>query len=209
MADLIITNTGQELQNAQLRSYTKRILNCGANIRKQMLKVARYLYEIDAKELYKEDGFANTREYAHSVLGIKKAQCYHLIGIGRDYIDAKSYESKLPHGENDYNSTQLIALLPLKSPSLALELAEREVITPEMSIKGIKDVVNQYKPQKEKETHDEEESTSDEPIEANATAIETLHNIRIEREGEEVRIILDDSPVNMPTLLDVLGKYFG
>lgn len=157
MTNEIIKTGEYEIANTKLRNYTQQIFKQGLNIKKSFARIAVILVKIDESKCYEQDGFDNVQDYANKVLGWKSANTYAMLKVGREYIDSKTYESVLPHGEQDYTTSQLQALLPLKSVDKALELAENNEINPEMTVKAIKDVVKSYT----KKTNDVKEETND------------------------------------------------
>lgn len=215
--DIMLTNGYGNLTDKALIKYTDRIMGLGVNIRKSMLKVAHILSIIDEKEHYASDGFASVAEYAESVLGIKKSQTNNLVRIGRIFVNGYSGESVLPHETNDdYNSTQLVALLPLKSQELALDLANSGVINPHMTVKDIKEAIEPYKPTKAvSESGEGEESEATETVHANAEdvaaiAYEKVEVITIEKtpDGTYVAFVGDDNvSITIEELVEHIGTY--
>ena len=144
--EIIKNNEEIQLTNTKLRNYTEQIYKQGLNIKKAFARVATILVKIDDSKCYEQDGFESVHDYALQVVGWKHATTSAMLRIGREYIDGKTLESVLPHvAGNDYSNSQLQALLPLKSVDTAKTLAEREIISPEMTVKEIKKIVKDYK----------------------------------------------------------------
>lgn len=215
--DIITTKAAQELiSDKTLAKYTYQIMNLGINIRKSMLKVASLLSSIDEKELYAREGFSSTAEYSERILGIKKSQANNMVRVGKLFVDGKTRESILPHGDrSDYNLTQLVVLLPLKSAEKALELANDGIISPDMTVQQIKDAIEPYKPAKALASGDSEgeSDTESTTVHADASdvaeiAYERIEAITIERKpsGEYVAF-LDDVSITIDELLAHIAQY--
>lgn len=194
MTTEIIKNYENTIQNTKLRNFTEQIYKQGLNIKKSFARVAAILVKIDESKCYEQDGFTSVQDYAEKVLGWKQANTYAMLKVGRDYIDGKTYESVLPHAEgNDYSTSQLQALLPLKSVDVAKELAENEEITPNMTVKQIKDVVKAYNHKDDVETDVEEVSEDSETEEIiEVTPLTVLHTIQIVKDAEGVTFFMVD-----------------
>jgi hypothetical protein len=144
--------------NERLTEITNDIISHITSMQEHGLVVAARLAEVKDLELWKGtfDSFA---EYTEGCFGLKKSQAYKLAAIGRDYVantDPKApitstlYDGCVNMGyENDYSATQLIQLLPLKSPEKAKELQLSGDINPTMSASQIKAVVDENKPPRE------------------------------------------------------------
>lgn len=164
MADIIKIDYSvlPSIKNEQLRAFTNMLASEIANMHKYMIRASVVLAAIDASKCYEEDGFESIHDYTAHVLGIKKAQSYAILKVGKEYIDTNSMQSKLPHkGENDYTMTQLQALLPLKSVDTAIEVANQGLINPDMTVKQIKAVVKDYRESLDGENNDVVEATAE------------------------------------------------
>ena len=136
----LTTITNQKLTNKDLKDYTKKLKNCGDNIRKNYIKISFLLNEIEQTECYLDDGFEDTNDYASKVLNIQKTTTYNLLKIGKEFIAENGERTVLTDKGNDYGVSQLQALLPL-GVDKAKELHNNEVISPEMSVRQIKGIV--------------------------------------------------------------------
>ena len=138
----LTTKTTTTLTNKDLKDYTTKIKKCGDNIRKNYIKIAHLLTEVDATECYLDDGFENTCDYAAQVLGIQKTTTYNMLKIGKDYIAENGERTILTEKGADYSASQIQALLPLGVDKVK-EINEEGVISPEMSVRQIKHLVSQ------------------------------------------------------------------
>lgn len=190
--ELQITN--REFKSKKLQQLTNSIYKQGLSIKKSYARIAIALSKIDESKCYEIDGFESVHDYAKQVLGINKSTSYAFLKIGYEYVDSKSLESVLKHDEgNDYSISQLQAILPLKSVDTAKELAESNYINPDMSVKEIKEAVDNYINPKERD----EEGEENEQIEVEAveeSSIEVLDTIAIckDSDGHIVYMINDE-----------------
>lgn len=151
MTNEIVVKEMPEIQNKELKKYTNRIQRLGMNIRSNMLAIAYTIAQIDASGCYADDGFESVHEYTAAVCGIKRAQSYAMLSVGRDYltqVNSKSFavETILDHTSGkDYSLSQVQALLPLKDANKAVELSVNGVISSDMSVKQIKDIVKEIR----------------------------------------------------------------
>lgn len=157
MKELMIVeqNTQVTFINEDLNKATQKIFTVGSRIQKNLYEIAYILAKVEERELYTEDGFKNTAEYAQKTFGFKKTMAYSLLKIGKDFTTSK-HESILPHEKgNDFSVTQVEKCLPLKDPEKVIELVVAEEITPEMSAKEISQVIKtKLPPKKPKATAD-------------------------------------------------------
>ena len=109
MSDLIINNSASS-QLPKLKSEAlaekammcARILNGLANsTRLAANDVARILCEIDAGELYKDDGYKSTADFAEKALSLKKSTVSTLLGAGKRFLQSGS-KNPLPN-QTAYN----------------------------------------------------------------------------------------------------------
>ena len=151
MADEITVKEIPEIQNKELKKYTNRIQRLGMNIRSNMLAIAYTIAQIDASGCYADDGFESVHEYTAAVCGIKKSQSYAMLSVGRDYltqVNSKSFavETILDHTSGkDYSLSQVQALLPLKDVNKAVDLSVKGVISSDMTVQQIKDIVKKIR----------------------------------------------------------------
>lgn len=139
MEELIKTTT--TLENKDLKSYTTKIRNCGENIRKNYIKIAHLLNEVDKTECFLDDGFIDVQDYTSQVLGIQKTTCYNLLKIAKEYISEDGTKTILATDKADYSISQVQALLPLGKDE-AKTLCDNGTIMPDMSVRQIKKIVS-------------------------------------------------------------------
>lgn len=109
MSDLIINNsvsihlpTFKSAALADKAATCARILNGLANsTRLAANDVARILCEIDSGELYKEDGYKSTADFAEKALSLKKSTVSTLLGAGKRFLQSDS-KNPLPN-QTAYN----------------------------------------------------------------------------------------------------------
>ncbi len=150
----LTTITTQKLVNKELKDYTKKLKNCGDNIRKNYIKISFLLNEIESSECYLDDGFEDTIDYASKVLNIQKTTTYNLLKIGKEFIAESGERTVLTDKGNDYGVSQLQALLPV-GVERAKELHNEGTITPDMSVRQIKQIIkSETNPEPEDEDND-------------------------------------------------------
>ena len=135
-----LTSKKLTLVDKDLKDYTTKIKKCGDNIRKNYIKIARLLSEVDAKDCYLEDGFESVVDYAGQVLGIQKTTAYNMLKIGKEYIAESGDRTILTDTGADYSVSQIQALLPLGVEKVK-EINDEGTINPEMSVRQIKNLV--------------------------------------------------------------------
>lgn len=109
MSDLITTNAAsinlpsfKSPALAEKAATCARILNGLANsTRLAANDVARILCEIDAGELYKDDGYKSTADFAEKALSLKKSTVSTLLGAGKRFLQSDS-NNPLPN-QTAYN----------------------------------------------------------------------------------------------------------
>lgn len=132
--------------NKELAKATKRIVFIGTQIQKNLYEVAHILADVDARGLYKDDGFKSVVDYAGKTFGFKKSMAYSLLSVGKEYTDAEKLESNLPHEEgHDFSTTQIQRVLPIGDRQKVVEYVEAGAITPDMSCAEIQKFVKSLK----------------------------------------------------------------
>ena len=175
------------------------------------MKIARELFEIESTECYLDDGFTDTQDFASKVLNIQKTTCYNLIAIGRDFLNEDGTRTALTEKGNDYGVSQLQILLPL-GVEKAKELHDDEVISPDMSVRQLKEVI---KAETKGEAEDEDEDESDDVIdtegeETNEEHIRILADIQILEDGTTLVNGDDGDDLNelYDAIKDLVDTYF-
>lgn len=168
----VLAFTNKKLQNA-----TMQIMQIAGKIRNNWFEVGAIIAEVDAQELYKDDGFNNVHEWTTRAFNIKKSMSYDLLKIGKEYtreiLSEKGrtlgYECNLevPDSSENFALTQVIRMLPAGHEK-AQELVTAKVITPGMTStaigKVIKGLTAKDEPTEEPEATDNNEP-KDEPTE--------------------------------------------
>lgn len=148
-----------------LQDVTNKVYAIGDNIKNEVYKIAWLIAMVDARGMYANDGFETVHEWTAQAFGFKKTLSYNLLKIGNEYtrevISRKSkvtgYCSNLlpvpvdldengnplpsePAPIKDFSVSQLSAMLPVGHRE-AEDLVREQVITPDMTVKQIKDIV--------------------------------------------------------------------
>lgn len=124
-----------ELQAIQIPLKNKRLQKATSDIRKlelasnrNLFKIASILKAVEENNLYMDDGFKNTTEYGHEVLGYKKTSVSTMIRVAQRFIDDQTGETVFPHSPgNDYSMFQLTELLTLSDESIGDLIASGEL----------------------------------------------------------------------------------
>jgi hypothetical protein len=203
-----------QITNTKLRNYTEQIFKQGLSIKKSFAKIATILVKIEDSKCYEADGYESVQDYALKVLGWKSANTYAMLKVGRDYLDPKTAESVLPHETgNDYSTSQLQALLPLKSVDTAKDLAGNGEISPDMTVKEIKNVVKTFKAGTTKsEGEDTNKETSEnnddkDAIEIPAWSILYSFEIMQDAKNGNITFMLDGEETSKNSIIDILKKF--
>jgi hypothetical protein len=217
MANEMMVKVSNDLNMANPR-LTRVTLDIIANLndmRNHGLTVAMLLAEVKYGELWK-DTFSSYQEYAETCFGIKKAQAYKLAAVGCNFVsnsDTGYAHSVICSGTDDYSTTQLIELLPLKSTDTAKQLHDEGRINPHMSTREIKAVVDEVKPTREKaengEGNDEGEDTESAHIEVKPENVFTLkHTITIEENAEGIAaLFIDGEQATKKAVLELISSH--
>ena len=115
-------------------------------IQKSFVKIGWYLKHIRDNELYKEDGYANIWECAADQLGYSQSTASRFINICEKF--SKDHNSpELDSKYAGFDKSQMIEMLPMEPEQL-------EKITPDMTVKQIRDIKLENKGQKEEKDCD-------------------------------------------------------
>lgn len=185
-----LTSKKLTLIDKDLKDYTTKIKKCGDNIRKNYIKIAHLLTEVDTKECYLEDGFENTQDYAAQVLGIQKTTTYNLLKIGKEYISEDGERTILTDKGADYSVSQIQALLPLGVDRVK-EINEEGTITPEMSVRQIKSIVsgivkNEHPDYEEENVEDEADTVDGEVTDETEEMLKSFGSVDFLEDGTVV-----------------------
>lgn len=175
MEELIITAEHKQLAftNKELQNATMAIYKIAENIRTRWFEIAAIVAMVDAKELYKDDGFSDVHEWVNKTFAFGKSTSYDLLKVGREYVREVTnkagkvigYESNLvPVGADNFSTTQVRRMLPA-GHELASELVEAGEITPDMTTTKIAKVIKAHL---SPESTEDEEEGGEEPTEDEA-----------------------------------------
>ena len=153
----LVKNNKIELANPELKKATASIKGYATNIRKNYLRIAHKLAEVDSTECYIEDGFGDVIEYANTVFNMKKSTAYNLLKIGREYVDETGDKTILADERGDYSVSQLGVLLPAGVDRVR-ELSEDGTISPDMTVRKLASIISTPD---ESETENEGETGAD------------------------------------------------
>lgn len=151
----IITAGHNDIQftNKALQNATMLIMTISNKIRNNWFEIGAIIADVDAGDMYKDDGFKDVHEWTAKAFNIKKSMSYDLLKIGKEYtrqITNKAgriagYECNLVEpGEDNFNPTQVIRMLPAGHDT-AQKLVNDGVITPDMSAAKIAKIVKGVK----------------------------------------------------------------
>lgn len=187
----IRTNELPVFQNKELNAATKKIADIGNKIKKNLFEVALILAKVSENKLFEQDGFMSATYYAQKTFGFKKTAAYSLLTIGKEYT-APTLESNLPHDPTeDFTTTQIEKMLPLKDREIVVELVENGEIAPKMTCKEIETVVKAYlkKDEPADETGEEPADETPEEAEPDVEIIPVFADV-----CNDIRAILDSVP---------------
>ena len=170
--------------NKALEKYTKTIHSLGSQIQNNMFKVAQIIARVDESKCYSDDGFSSVHEWCKAEFGFKSTRSHELLKIGQEYTQeiinengkVLGYGTNLPTMQKDFTISQVSSILPLTHP-VAYELVEQGELTPDMTVKQIKELVKQYRKgdEVEEEQEPEEDTREDEaPTEEAVEDMETM-----------------------------------
>lgn len=156
------------IKNPHLRLATTRIYSIADRIRRCSLEVASIVATVEDTKAYKDD-FKSSAVWGEQVFGFKRSTFFNMLKVGREWVtvDANGYHTVFSKvGEDEYTVSQLVALFPLGVPA-AVELHEHGVIHPNMSVRRLKEVVEDYlKEDAEEDTNEAEAPEEVEEVEA-------------------------------------------
>lgn len=160
-----IIKSDRVYMDRNLQDVTNKVYAIGDNIKTEVYKIAWLIAMVDARGMYANDGFETVHEWTAQAFGFKKTLSYNLLKIGNEYIrEVISRESKVtgycsnllpvpvemdengkplpsePAPIKDFSVSQLSAILPVGHRE-AEDLVREQVITPDMTVKQIKEIV--------------------------------------------------------------------
>lgn len=138
--------------NKDLQNATMTIFKIAENIRTRWYEIAAIVAMVNAKECYKDDGFADVHEWVNKTFSFGKSSSYDLLRIGNEYVrevtnkagKVVGYECNLvPEGSPNFSSTQVRRMLPA-GHDLAAQLVNDGEITPDMNTTKIAKVIKAH-----------------------------------------------------------------
>lgn len=187
----IIMNTVFTLSNAELTKRMEIIRKELNGVLKSANVIGKQLFEIKNSELWKDD-YSSFEECA-SIFGIKKAQAYNLIKgyeIGEKRLIRKE-DGKAEKICTEFSNTQCVEISRLKEDTKILDMLDKKAITPDMSTKAIREVVEkELHPEKfEEKTEIQEQPEKEETTEE--TTEETFDNIILQVSVHDGKLVID------------------
>lgn len=172
--------------------------------------IGKALYEIKNQELWKDD-YKSFEECA-SVFNIKKVQAYNLIK-GYEVGEKKLVRNgeKADKISTLYSNTQCVELAKLKEDTKILDMLDSKKVTPDMTTKQIREIVDkELHPDKYTEPEEVEEVATDESTtDVDNAKTETSIILTIEYVAGELKINTDlqISANDIDKLKMLIGKY--
>lgn len=209
--------TKSSIKNDELRNYANQLQDDAMNIRANLLHMSAIMAAIsnradaqkaaDEVTILAEFGDSIT-QFGEERLGLKKSQVYSMVAVGTTFLDSDG-KPMLKQTGGKWSNTQLMALLPLagtgkkKLPptetlKAAQRLANKGTIKPSMTVKALKAVVAENRPDAAEraakaEKDEQAKAEQAEQMEKAEKAIEEKHDtIRGELVGE-IRFYLVDN----------------
>ena len=172
----ITSQSDLHFTNKKLAQHTKAIEKLMTATKRNMFEISARLLVIRNEDLFADDGFKDVFDYAEKMFGYKKNMVYKLTTAAEKFIEAnpqgKGYVSILTHDNADYTVSQLIELNSLE-PDTAVELDKKNIISPDMSTKEIREKVKAYKSGIIDENGNAEETEGEESGDDNADKSKT------------------------------------
>lgn len=212
MNELTLTSTATFVTTSKkMDTAIKGYLSAINDGQKASVKMAKYLYDIKSKELWKNgDDFVSINDIAVTkfsevcdVLGIGKQYGYKLTTAYGLKCDTEVLKDRLA----PFTMSQVIELNTL-SPTDIIVLVDEEMITPSMTTKAIRDVVVLYK---KDENEDAPEEVNTESLDVGDTLPdedETDNALHITYKDFECAITDDKDIKRFITLLEKIGYEF-
>lgn len=182
---------------------TNKIKKAMYDVARQFVYIGFLLWEVQQYGYYKEHGFQNVYEYAAYELNLKRTTVKNLIGINEAFGSTNT--KKLGNGRltiqrtmslqpayEKFNYSQLTEMLSMSEP-------QRAKVTPDMSIRKIREIKKEKKP--DSQTSDQEPEFPLEP-EYETTPIEVYTESQTSDRQLEYTITLDRS--DMEYIIDLL-----
>ena len=222
MNEIIETKGLQEITSKELREETEKIIKCGKEISRNMLKTAHLLNKVYERELFSSD-FDSMEEYTKTCFNLSKSSMYNLIKIGKLYVQVNSsgqkYMSNLPATDGtEYTYSQIVQLLPLEYEEVKI-LCESNRINSNMTCRELKDFVKHYRnmnPADDTEDQEEIENVVDAdyneiPDESSDAMEEHVLKLSVYLNPAEntfdFETFFEIAPEDIKSMRDILSKY--
>ena len=131
-----------ETASTELYNCTENIVNAINDIKSNTVKIGYNLAQIRDTKSYQSAGYESEIEYAEKVFGFKKSAAYSFMKLSDLFLDEKG--DFISETYNDYTPSQLEAMTSLPQHSVD-RLQNDGKITPNMTVKAIKEVVKEEK----------------------------------------------------------------
>lgn len=143
--DEIMVRENITLTNKTLKTATNKILSLGEKVKSALFEVAAIIAQVDREGAFQEDGFSSVHEWTEKCFGYKKSQSYAMLNIGKDWTEAKVNQAGKITGyvsaiDSGFSTTQIQQMIPA-GRAMAQELYDEKLITPEMTVKEIHEVI--------------------------------------------------------------------
>lgn len=185
-------------------------------IQKSFVKIGWYLKHIRDDQMYTEGGYANIYECAADQLGYSQSTVSRFINICEKFSKDKD-SPELDERYAGFDKSQMIEMLPLEQDQL-------EKVTPDMTVRQIRDIAKESKKKKTRnidETNDMGEADlvgqmnieEDFPEYLPDTSYSECIDSQVEGTGKETETISDMTHPKLPALKNIgqrkewLGKY--
>ena len=137
-------------QEVGYRDSLEIIMDESVKVQKSFVKIGWYLKHIRDNELYLEDGYGNINECAAAQLGYSQSTVSRFINICEKF--SKDHNSpELDEKYSGFDKSQMIEMLPLEPEQL-------ENVTPNMTVKKIREIKKKDSKDKSKDVDEEEEA---------------------------------------------------
>ncbi len=143
--DEIVVRENITLTNKTLKTATNKILSLCEKVKSALFEVAAIIAQVDREGAFQEDGFSSVHEWTEKCFGSKKSQSYAMLNIGKDWTEAKVNQAGKITGyvsaiDSGFSTTQIQQMIPAGRVK-AQELYDEKLITPEMTVKEIHEVI--------------------------------------------------------------------
>lgn len=170
--------------NVKLQKATEQCRTYDLNIKNNKYAIAYIVGQVEAEEVYKDDGFNNAAEWVCDAFGVAKTVAYNLISVGREYTrPIRNNKGKIvgfasnivsKEGEEmpliDFSVDQISRMRKLGRDKI-LELYEQGILKPSMTTADMMQVVKGYSAKRVGSSDDK--PASETPPQAQETTTQT------------------------------------